>query len=129
MASKKFIFTVCHAASKPLEAVVLMKTATNMKAFDDEVEIAFFLVDEGIQLAKKGVAETLSVELEGKKVVLSEMLNTLAEDFEVKFFVCHAFMPGYGINKEDLIANAEPKSSSYLGELLLDGYVPFQLSI
>lgn len=129
MVGKKFIFLLSHATEKPAEVIVMMKTATNMKAFDDEIELDFFLLGEGVQLAKKGIAETISMELEGQKVVVSEMLNTLTQDFNVKFFVCHAFMPLYGMSKDDLIEGAELKSSSYLGELMLDGRVPFQVSV
>ncbi len=129
MAGKKFVFVLSHATEKPAEVIVAMKTATNMKAFDDEIELDFFLMGEGIQLAKKGIAETITMELEGQKIVVSDMLNTLTEDFGVKFFVCHAFMPMYGMSKEDLINNAELKSSSYLGDLMLDGRVPFQVTI
>jgi predicted peroxiredoxin len=129
MDGKKFIFVLSHATEKPVEVIVMMKTATNMKAFDDEIELDFFLMGEGIQLAKKGIAETISMELEGQKVVVSEMLNTLTQDFNVKFFVCHAFMPLYGMSKDDLIENAELKSSSYLGELMLDGRVPFHVTL
>ncbi len=129
MTGKKFIFVLSHATEKPAEVIVMMKTATNMKAFDDEIELDFFLMGEGVQLAKKGMAETISMELEGQKVVVSDMLNTLTQDFNVKFFVCHAFMPLYGMSKDDLIENAELKSSSYLGELMLDGRVPFLVAI
>ncbi len=129
MTGKKFIFVLSHATEKPAEVIVMMKTATNMKAFDDEIELDFFLMGEGVQLAKKGMAETISMELEGQKVVVSDMLNTLTQDFNVKFFVCHAFMPLYGMSKDDLIENAELKSSSYLGELMLDGRVPFQVAV
>ncbi len=129
MTGKKFIFVLSHATEKPAEVIVMMKTATNMKAFDDEIELDFFLMGEGVQLAKKGMAETISMELEGQKVVVSEMLNTLTQDFNVKFFVCHAFMPLYGMSKDDLIDNAELKSSSYLGELMLEGRVPFQVAV
>lgn len=129
MVGKKFIFVLSHAAEKPAEVIVMMKIATNMKAFDDEIELDFFLMGEGVRLAKKGIAETISMEMEGQKVVVSEMLNTLTQDFNVKFFVCHAFMPLYGMSKDDLIESAELKSSSYLGELMLDGRVPFQVSV
>jgi hypothetical protein len=38
-------------------------------------------------------------------------------------------MPGYGMTKEVLIDNAEVKSSSFLGELLLAGYIPLSLNM
>lgn len=128
MDSKKFMFVISHATTSPMEVIGQFKIASNMKAFDDSVDIVFFLIGEGVQLAKKGVAGTMSMELEGKQVNVGEMLEMLLE-FDVKFYVCHAFMPGYGVTKEDLIDQAEPKSSSYLGELLLNGYTPFTLSL
>jgi hypothetical protein len=33
------------------------------------------------------------------------------------------------MSKDDLIENAELKSSSYLGELMLDGRVPFHVTL
>jgi predicted peroxiredoxin len=99
-----------------------------MKAFEDSIEVVIFLLGEGVQLAKKGVAETISMEMEGTQVNVGELLELVVE-LDVKFYVCHAFMPGFGVTADDLIEGAEPKSSAYLGELLLDGYVPFSLSI
>lgn len=128
MESKKFLFVLTHATTRPIEVLVFFKIASNMKAFDDSIDITFFLVDEGVQLAKKGVAESISLDFEGKRVNLGEMMEMLSE-FDVKFYVCQAFMPGFKITKEDLIGNAEEKSSAYLGELLLNGYIPFSLNI
>ena len=129
MEKKKYIFILSHATSNPIEAIGLMKIAMNMKAFDDSIELDFFLIGEGVNLAKKGVADTISMEMEGQKIVVGEMLNTLIEDFNVKFFVCHAFMSAYSISKDDLVKNTEVKASSYLGELMLDGRIPFQLNL
>lgn len=128
MEKKKFLFVVSHATTNPMEVLGIMKIASNMKAFDDEAEVVVFLIGEGVQLAKKGIVENISIEFEGKPVNFGEMLGMLL-DFDVKFYVCHAFMPGFGLTKEDLIEGAEVKSSSYLGELLLQGFIPFTLNI
>lgn len=128
METKKYLFTLSHATTNPMEIILLLKIASNIKAFDDSAEVVFFFVGEGVQLAKKGVAGTISMEMEGKQVNVGELLELLSE-FDVKFYVCHAFMPGFGVIKEDLIENAEVKSSSYLGELLLAGYIPFSISM
>ena len=128
MSDKKFVFTISHVTSNPIEVLGIMKIASNIKAFSDEAEIAIFLIGEGVELAKKGVVEDLTVEFEGKPVNFGEMLELLV-DFGVKFYVCHAFMPGHGVTQENLIEGAEIKSSSYLGELLLQGFVPFSLSM
>jgi predicted peroxiredoxin len=128
MSDKKFVFTLSHATTNPIEVLGIMKIASNIKAFSDDSEIAIFLIGEGVQLAKKGVVENISIEFEGKQVNFGEMLEMLV-DFGVKFYVCHAFMPGYGLSEENMIQGAEIKSSSYLGELLLKGFVPFSLSL
>ena len=36
------------------EVIVMLKIISNMKAFDDEAEIAVFLVGEGVELREKG---------------------------------------------------------------------------
>ncbi|GAB4486805.1 MAG: hypothetical protein OHK006_15170 [Thermodesulfovibrionales bacterium] len=125
---KKFVFMLSHVTSKPIEVLGMMKIASNMKAFDDSCDVAIFLIGEGVQLAKKGLIDTLSIEFEGKQVNFGEMLEMLIE-LGAKFYVCHAFMPGYGVAEADLIEGAQMKSSSYLGELLLQGYVPLTLNI
>jgi predicted peroxiredoxin len=128
MESKKFLFVLSHATSNPMEVIVMLKIISNMKAFDDDAEIAVFLVGEGVQLAKKGVGKTITMELEGNLVNVGELLDMMPE-FNVKFYVCHAFMPLFSVAKEELIEGAEMKGSSYLGELLLAGYTPFPMAM
>lgn len=128
MEPKKFLFTLSHATSNPMEVIGILKIASNMKAFDDTIEVGIFLLGEGVKLAKKGVAKTIQMEMEGNMVNVGELLDMIGE-LGVKFYVCHAFMPQFGVAKEDLIENAEVRSSSYLGELLLAGYTPFSLTM
>ena len=68
MDSKKFLFVLSHAKSNIKEVIVMLKIISNMKAFDDDVEIAVFLVGEGVELAKKGVGKAMTMELEGNEV-------------------------------------------------------------
>lgn len=126
---KKFLFILAHASKKPIEAMGLMRIAANMKAFDESCTVDFFLIDEAVLLAKKGYADTITLTMEGQTVVIGELLKTLIDDFQVKFYVCPAFMPMFGVTKEDLIGNVEMRPSSHLGELLLEGYIPFSLNI
>jgi predicted peroxiredoxin len=128
MEPKKFLFVLSHATSNPMEVIVMLKIASNMKAFEDTAEVAVFLVGEGVQLAKKGVGKTISMELEGNQVNVGELMD-MTVDLGIKFYVCHAFMPLFSIAKEELIENAEMKGSSYLGELLLAGYTPFPMAM
>ena len=124
--AKKFLFTISHATSRPLEAIGILKIASNMKAFDEDAEIVIFLLGEGVELARKGVASTITIELEGAATNVGELLE-MAIDIGIKVYVCHAFMPG--VKQEDLIEGAGIQSSSNLGQLLLEGYVPFSVSI
>lgn len=124
--AKKFLFTISHATSSPLEAIGILKIASNMKAFEDDAEIAIFLLGEGSQLAKKGVASKISMELEGTTANVGEMIE-MAIEIGIKISVCHAFMPG--AKQEDLLEGIQIQSSSNIGELMLDGYVPFSISI
>ena len=128
MEKKRYLFTLSHATTNPMEVIGIFKIVSNMMAFDDSIEVVVFLLGEGVQLAKKGVADTITMEMEGKPVNVGELLELVLE-LGVKFYVCHAFMPGFGVTSEDLIESAEPKSSAYLGELLLDGFIPFSLSM
>jgi predicted peroxiredoxin len=126
--AKKFLFTISHSTSSPMEAIGILKIASNMKAFEDDAEIVIFLLGEGVQLAKQGVGSTISMELEGAVTNVGELLE-MAVELGIKFYVCHAFMPGFGVTPADLIPGTEAQSSAYLGELLLNGYTPFSLSI
>ena len=117
-----------YSKSNPMEVIVMLKIVSNMKAFEDDAEIAVFLVGEGVQLAKKGVGKTITMELEGNLVNVGALLDMMPE-FNVKFYVCHAFMPLFSVAKEELIEGAEMKGSSYLGELLLAGYTPFPMAM
>lgn len=124
--AKKFLFTISHATSSPLEAIGILKIASNMKAFDEDADIEVFLLGEGTQLAKKGVASTISMELEGATANVGELIE-MAIEIGIRFSVCHAFMPG--AKQEDLLEGVQIKASANMGELLLDGYVPFSISI
>jgi len=125
--SKKFLFTISHSTSSPMEAIAILKIASNMKAFEDDAEIVIFLLGEGVQLAKKSVAASISMELEGSTANVGEMLE-MAVEIGIKVYVCHGFMPGFGVAAADLMEGTVAKSSANLGELLLEGYVPFSLS-
>lgn len=124
--AKKFLFTISHATSSPLEAIGILKIASNMKAFDEDADIVVFLLGEGVQLAKKGVASAISMELEGATANVGELIE-MAMEIGIRLSVCHAFMPG--AKQEDLLEGVQIQSSSNIGELLLDGYVPFSISI
>ena len=53
MEPKKFLFVLSHATSNPMEVIVMLKIASNMKAFDDTAEVAVFLSVKASSLPKK----------------------------------------------------------------------------
>ncbi|MDA8433024.1 MAG: DsrE family protein [Nitrospiraceae bacterium] len=118
MEHKKFIFILNHSFDKPDHAAGALQLATNMKAFD--VELDFFLINEGALLAKKGFAETLTWQKKDGFSSVAQLLKTLIEDFDVKFYVCASCLKPYGLDASEFIKNAEPKPGSFLGQLLME---------
>jgi predicted peroxiredoxin len=118
MADKKFVFVITSSFDRPDVVAGAMQLATNMKAFD--VELDFFLMDDGVLLAKRGFAETLTWQKKDEFSPVHELLKTLAEDFGVKFYICASCVKHYGMDKVELIENSEIKPGSFLGEMLLE---------
>lgn len=119
MENKKFVFIITHSYDRPDIVAGALQLASNMKAFD--IDLFFFLMDNGVLLAKKGFAEILS-ELQKKDEFspAHELLRTLIEDFDVKVYICASCVKHYGLDKAELVRNAEVKPGSYLGEMLLE---------
>ncbi|MBI5640686.1 MAG: DsrE family protein [Nitrospirae bacterium] len=118
MEKKKFIFIVNHSFDDPDKAAGALQLAVNMKAFD--IDLDFFLINEGVLLAKKGFAETITWQKKDGFSPIHQLLRTLTEDFDVHFYICASCVKPYGLEGTELIRNAMPKPGSYLGELLLD---------
>jgi len=118
MSEKKFVFILTSSYDRPDAMAGAMQLATNMKAFD--VELDFFLMDKAALLAKKGFAETLVWQAKGQFSPLPELIKTLTEDFGVKFYVCASCVKHHGLGPENMIPNSEVKPGSYLGEMLME---------
>ncbi|MDA8104076.1 MAG: DsrE family protein [Nitrospiraceae bacterium] len=118
MEKKKFIFILNSSFDKPDNAAGALQLASNMKAFD--VELDFFLINEGVLLAKKGFAESITWQKKNGFSPIADLLKTLIEDFGVKFYICASCVKPYGLDGAELIKNAEPKPGSFLGELLME---------
>lgn len=118
MAKKKFVFIITHSFDRPDLVAGAFQLATNMKAFDAELD--FFLMDNGVLLAKKGFAETLIWQKKDEFSHVHELMKTLIEDFDVKFYICASCVKHYELDKAELIPNSEVKPGSFLGEMLLE---------
>ncbi len=116
MSEKSFVFILNHSFDRPDVAASALQLATNMKAFD--IELDFFLINEGVMLAKKGFAETITWQKKDGFSPIKDLLKTLQE-FGVRFYVCASCVKPYGLEGAELIDNAEIKPGSFLGEMLL----------
>jgi predicted peroxiredoxin len=118
METKKFIFILNHSFDNPDKAAGALQLAANMKAFD--IELDFFLINEGVLLSKKDFAHTITWQKKDGFSPLGQLLTTLTEDFGVRFYVCAACVKPYGLEDAKLIRNAEIKPGSFLAEILMD---------
>lgn len=119
MAEKKFVFILTAAETRPDLPAGALQLATNMKAFDAQVDI--FLLDEAALLARPGYAETLAARQKaGGFSSVHDLLHTLVEDFGVRVYVCASCVRPYNLDPTDLAFGAEVKPGSFLGEMLME---------
>ncbi len=115
MENKEFVFIITHSYDAIDRAAGALQLATNMAAFDARVD--FLLMNEGGNLAKKSLAESVSWQKSFSPV--AELVKSLINDFDCKFYICASCVKPYGMEGAELIKNAEVKPGSYLGELLM----------
>ena len=118
MAKKKFVFIITHSFDRPDLVAGAFQLAANMKAFDAELD--FFLMDNGVLLAKEGFAETLIWQKNDEFSPVHQLMKTLIDDFDTKFYICASCVKHYELDKAKLIKNSEIKPGSYLGEMLME---------
>ncbi len=118
MADKKFVFILTSSYDRPEVAAGAMQLAANMRAFDAEVD--YFLMDKAAPLAKKGFAETLVSQKKDQFSPIHELMKTLIEDFDTKFYICSSCAKHYDLENAELIENSEIKPGAFLGEMLLE---------
>jgi len=118
MAKKKFVFIITHSFDRPDLVAGAFQLAANMKAFDAEID--FFLMDNGALLAKEGFAETLIWQKNDEFSPVHQLMKTLIDDFDTKFYICASCVKHYELDKAKLIINSEIKPGSYLGEMLME---------
>jgi predicted peroxiredoxin len=66
-----------------------------MAAFDARID--FFLLNEGVHLAKKGFAESVTWQKGFSPV--AELMKSLVEDFDCKFYICASCVKPYGLEE------------------------------
>ena len=115
MENKEFVFILTHSYDAIERSAGALQLATNMAAFDARVD--FFLMNEGVHFARKGFAETVTWQKSFSPV--ADLMKSLIEDFDCKFYICASCVKPYGLEGAELIRNSEVKPGSFLGELLM----------
>lgn len=115
MENKEFVFILTHSYDDIERSAGALQLATNMAAFDAKID--FFLMNEGVHLARKGFAESMTWQKSFSPI--AELMKSLIEDFDCKFYICASCVKPYGLEGKELIKNSEVKPGSYLGELLM----------
>lgn len=118
MADKKFIFIITHSYDRPDMAAGALQLAANMRAFD--IEVDFFLIDNGALLAKEGFAETLTWQRKDQFAPLKELIDTLTGDLGCHFYICASCVKHFGLDTASCIPNSEVKPGSFLAEMLVE---------
>jgi predicted peroxiredoxin len=118
MSQKKFVFIITQSFDRPDLAAGAFQLAANMRAFD--IEVDFFLMDNGALLAKKGFAETLTWQRKDQFAPIAELIETLITDFGSRFYICASCVKHFDLDNVELVANAEVKPGSFLAEMLLE---------
>jgi len=119
MAERKFVFILTTAETRPDIPAGALQLATNMKAFDAEIDL--FLMDDGALLAKPGYAEALAARQKpGGFSPVHTLLRTLVDDFGVQVFVCASCVKPNNLDPADLAFGAVVKPGSFLGEMLME---------
>lgn len=118
MEKKKFVFIITHSYDNPDKVAGAFQLATNMKAFNVSLDV--FLMDRGVLLAKKGFAESLTWQKKDEFSPIADLMKTLIDDFDVKFYICASCVNHYGLDKSERIPNSDIKPGSFLGEMLLE---------
>ena len=116
MENKEFVFVLTHSYDAIERAAAALQLATNMAAFDAKID--FFLMNEGVHLARKGFAESVTWQKGFSPV--ADLMKSLVEDFDCKFYICASCVKPYGLEGAEWIKNAEVKPGSYLGEILMN---------
>ena len=97
---KNILMLITHSTDDHDRANAAVALAVSLVSMDHDVVI--FLNHEGVLLAKKGVAETIS----GRNFTPVGELFPLLIESEVPIFVCTAAADTFGITEEDLVPGA-----------------------
>lgn len=104
--AKTVVIVMTSGPSTPQRCATPFYIGALLAAMDAEVVIFFTM--EGVRLIRKGVPESL-VAMEGGKRIIEFMRD--AKSAGVRFHACNPALPGYEMEKDDLIPEIDEVSS------------------
>lgn len=104
--AKTVVIVMTSGPSTPQRCATPFYVGALLAAMDAEVTIFFTM--EGVRLVRKGVPENL-VAMEGGKRIIEFMRD--AKSAGVRFHACNPALPGYEMEKDDLIPEIDEVSS------------------
>ena len=104
--AKTVVIVMTSGPSTPQRCATPFYIGALLAAMDAEVTIFFTM--EGVRLVRKGVPDNL-VAMEGGKRIIEFMRD--AKGAGVRFHACNPALPGYEMEKDDLIPEIDEVSS------------------
>ncbi|MCG6876924.1 MAG: DsrE family protein [Betaproteobacteria bacterium] len=104
--AKSVVIVMTSGPSTPQRCATPFYIGALLAAMDAEVTIFFTM--EGVRLVRKGVPDNL-VAMEGGKRIIEFMRD--AKSAGVRFHACNPALPGYEMEKDDLIPEIDEVSS------------------
>jgi len=104
--ARTVVIVMTSGPSTPQRCATPFYIGALLAAMDAEVTIFFTM--EGVRLVRKGAPENL-VAMEGGKRIIEFMRD--AKSAGVRFHACNPALPGYEMEKDDLIAEIDEVSS------------------
>jgi predicted peroxiredoxin len=104
--AKSVVIVMTSGPSTPQRCATPFYIGALLAAMDAEVTIFFTM--EGVRLVRKGVPDNLAA-MEGGKRIIEFMRD--AKNAGVTFHACNPALPGYEMEKDDLIPEIDEVSS------------------
>jgi uncharacterized protein len=104
--AKTVVIVMTSGPSTPQRCATPFYVGALLAAMDAEVTIFFTM--EGVRLVRKGVPDNLAA-MEGGKLIIDFMRD--AKGAGVRFHACNPALPGYEMEKVDLIPEIDEVSS------------------
>lgn len=97
MEKKEFVFIQTPSCDAIERSAGVLQLAANMAVIDGTT--AFFLMNEGVRLARKGFAESIIWQKNVSQV--ATLMTSLPEEFDSKFFVCASYVKPNGVELKE----------------------------